>query len=135
MDTTLILEVRRRANGMCEYCRMPQNIQRLRFSVDHIIARQHGGQSTPENLALCCLHCNSHKGPNLVGIDPVTGQIAQLFNPRQQAWRDHFSCVGALIVGSTPCGRATIAVLAINDPDYIALRASLISEGVFPLDG
>lgn len=132
LDTTLTLELRRRANGICEYCRIPQNVQRVRFSIDHITARQHGGLTVIENLALCCLHCNSHKGPNLVGIDPLNGQLTPLFNPRQQVWHDHFSWRGAEIAGRTAVGRSTIAVLAMNDPDYLALRASLIAEGIFP---
>jgi len=37
-----------------------------------------------------------------------------------------------LLVGRTPIGRATVAVLVINHPKMIALRATLISEGVFP---
>lgn len=132
VDPTLALNVRRRANGACEYCRMPQSAHRVRFSVDHIIARQHKGPTGLENLALCCLHCNSHKGPNLSGIDPETGQLSPLFNPRQQLWQDHFGWRGAEIVGRTSVGRSTIAVLAMNDPDYLAIRASLLAEGIFP---
>jgi hypothetical protein len=33
------------------------------FHVDHIVARQHGGETARENLALSCLHCNYRKGP------------------------------------------------------------------------
>lgn len=76
--------------------------------------------------------CNSHKGPSLSGIDPETGQLAPLFNPRQQLWQDHFDWRGAEIVGRTSVGRSTIAVLAMNDPDYLAIRASLLAEGIFP---
>ena len=132
MDTALSLEVRRRANGICEYCHIPQSVQRIRFSVDHIIARQHGGLTVADNLALCCLHCNSHKGPNITGIDPQTGQVTALFNPRTQVWQEHLSLRGAVVIGLTPVGRATVAVLAMNDPDFVALRAALIAEGVFP---
>lgn len=52
------------------------------FSVDHIVARQHGGPTVLENLALACLHCNRHKGPNIAGTDPSTGEIVRLFHPR-----------------------------------------------------
>jgi hypothetical protein len=111
---------------------MPQSAHRTRFAIDHIVARQHGGRTEVENLALACLHCNSHKGPNLTGIDPVTMEITSLFNPRRQKWSDHFALSGARIEGTTAIGRATVAVLAINDADYVALRASLLAERIFP---
>jgi 5-methylcytosine-specific restriction endonuclease McrA len=55
---------------------------RLPFQLDHIIARQHGGSSDSDNLALARLHCNRHKGPNIAGRDPLTGVIANLFHPQ-----------------------------------------------------
>jgi hypothetical protein len=33
--------------------------------------------------------------------------------------------------GRTRSAAATIAVLAINDPDFLAFRAELIDEGIF----
>jgi len=38
---------------------------------------------------------------------------------------------GAILVGRTRIARATIRVLALNDPDAAALRAALMDEGVF----
>jgi hypothetical protein len=37
--------------------------------------------------------------------------------------------------GKTAVGRATIAVLSINDPDAVAAREALMEEGVFPAGG
>lgn len=34
-------------------------------------------------------------------------------------------------MGTTPEGRTTIEVLAINDPDYIAIRQELFEDGSF----
>jgi hypothetical protein len=99
--------------------------------VDHIIARQHGGATVIENLAWSCLHCNKHKGPNIAGIDPASGQLAPLFHPRQQRWERHFAWDGHLLLGRTRSARATILVLAINHPDFVAFRAELMEEGVF----
>lgn len=99
--------------------------------IDHIIAEQHGGQSVFENLAWSCLHCNKHKGPNIASIDPLTGQLVPLFHPRQQKWQRHFSWDGPILIGRTRSGRATIRVLAINDPDLAAFRAELMDEGVY----
>ncbi len=35
-----------------------------------------------DNLALACLRCNRHKGPNVGSFDPLTGQLTPFFNPR-----------------------------------------------------
>ena len=102
------------------------------FPIDHIIARQHGGQSALANLALACLHCNSHKGPNIAGIDPKTRKLTRLYHPRKHKWDRHFRWIGPLLVGRTSVGRATIVALAMNDPDLVAVRMALIEEGRFP---
>lgn len=132
MDADLTSEVRRRAGEACEYCRMPQAAHVRTFAVDHVIARQHGGATTPDNLALACLRCNSHKGPNLAGIDPDSGRMTRLFRPRRDEWDEHFRWNGPYLVGLTDVGRTTIAVLTINHPHYVALRESLMAEGLFP---
>ena len=111
---------------------MPQSLYRTPFHVDHVISKQHGGRTILENLALSCFHCNSHKGPNIAGIDPESGALSGLFNPRHQRWEDHFAWNHAVLVGLTPTGRATILVLAINDPLYVAVREALLNEGTFP---
>jgi len=124
--------VRIRARGLCEYCQLPQATYRLPFQIDHIIARQHGGKTQLGNLALACPRCNRNKGPNLVGIDKKTHEIAKLYHPRRDRWADHFRWHGPRLRGLTATGRATIRVLAINDSLAIALRRELILEGVFP---
>jgi hypothetical protein len=95
------------------------------FHVEHIVPRQHGGGDEPENLALSCHHCNLHKGPNLTGIDPETGSVVRLFNPRSEAWEDHFFSDGLEIIGRTPTGRATVRVLGMNTPTRLEVRAAL----------
>ena len=118
-----------RAAHRCEYCRLPMDAIADPFHVDHIVARQHGGQTVLHNLALSCTHCNAHKGPNLAGIDPVTGTQVSLFNPRTDSWPEHFERRGATVRGLTSVGRASILVLAMNDPNQIELRLVLIEEG------
>jgi len=100
------------------------------FHVDHVVARQHGGGTTLENLALACLHCNQHKGPNVAGIDPNTGEIVSLFHPRRHQWADHFEWDAANLIGKSHVGRATIQVLAINDAAFRAVRVVLRDEGI-----
>lgn len=124
MDAATRGLVRERAGNLCEYCRLPQEATPFTtFHVEHITAKQHHGTNDPSNLALACHHCNAHKGPNLTGIDPETTQIVPLFHPRRDSWAEHFGRAGVLIVGLTPTGRATVDVLAMNEPDWVELRA------------
>ena len=132
MDAALSALVRRRARGVCEYCLLPESVSAVPFEIDHIIAEKHGGLTKEDNLALACFYCNSYKGPNIAGIDPVSGRIVRLYHPRKDRWGRHFRWEGALLVGWTATARATIAVLAINDTDAVTVRAALIDEGVFP---
>jgi hypothetical protein len=104
----------------------------LTFEVDHVIARKHGGPTVAGNLALTCFFCNSYKGPNIAGIDPRSRKIVRLFHPRRHKWNRHFRWDGPTLVGRTPEGRATIAVLNINDPESVAIRMALIDAGLFP---
>ena len=108
----------------------PRRTPRCPSKIDHVIARQHGGGSDPANLALACLFCNSAKGPNIAGVDPVSGAIVPLFHPRRDKWAGHFAWKGAWLGGKTPRARATIQVLQINDPGAVAVRESLIEEGI-----
>jgi hypothetical protein len=133
MEASLIRAVRRRAQEACEYCQMLQVFYpTVPFPIDHIIARQHAGRTALGNLALSCLHCNSHKGPNIAGIDPQTRKLTRLFHPRRHRWQWHFRWAGPIIIGRTPIGRTTVMVLALNDPDLVAVRQALIEEGRFP---
>jgi hypothetical protein len=115
---------------------LPPSCFRLSFAfpVDHIIARQHGGLTVLENLAFACLHCNPHKGPNIAGTDPNTSELVRLFHPRTDQWNGHFKWMGAALAGSTAIGRATIHVLSINDPDFLAVREALIREREIPVE-
>jgi hypothetical protein len=132
MEESLANQVRRRAGYVCEYCRMPQAFYRTPFEIDHIIAQQHRGPTILGNLAFSCLHCNSHKGPNIAGIDPITRKLAPLFHPRRHKWERHFRWRGPLLVGRTTIGRATIVVLAMNDRELVEVREALMAEGAFP---
>jgi 5-methylcytosine-specific restriction endonuclease McrA len=132
MKAALDQLIRRRASYLCEYCQMLQFAYRFRFPIDHVVARQHGGKTVSSNLALACLRCNAHKGPNLAGMDPVTGKLTRLYHPRRDPWSKHFRWNGAKLRGRTAIGRITIQILSINHPEVIAVRRSLIKEGRFP---
>lgn len=132
MNERLKQQVRDRAGNCCEYCRMPQGVYRPRFPIDHVIAVQHGGLTQLENLAEACLRCNLAKGPNLAAIDPKTKKMVRLYHPRRDRWSRHFRWYGPRLLGKTAIGRATIGLLQINHPHYVAVRRSLIDEGVLP---
>ncbi|MBN2021284.1 MAG: HNH endonuclease [Pirellulales bacterium] len=130
MDNALRFLVRRRAGDVCEYCRLPQAASRfVSFHVEHVIARQHGGLTETDNLALACHFCNFHKGPNIASLDPETGDLVPLFHPRRDRWTDHFRWEGTLVVGRTPTGRATAQLLAMNDWQRVEVRENLRTEG------
>jgi hypothetical protein len=130
MDEQLRQAVRQHARRRCEYCHLAEAHSSLSFEIEHIIAEKHGGESTFENLAWACRYCNSYKGSNIAGIDPASREIVPLFHPRRERWEDHFCWNGPSLTGLTPGGRATVAVLRINQPELVALRQSLIAEAV-----
>src|SRR5213593_97767 len=81
--------VQERAGHRCEYCQLHQEDSPLAvMHVEHIIPRIHGGTDDLDNLALACIDCNLHKGPNLVGIDPETERVTDLFHPKRHRWED-----------------------------------------------
>ena len=132
MQAALRRLVEERAGNRCEYCHLHHDFQPLTpFHVEHIIARQHGGSDSSDNLALACHRCNFHKGPNLAGIDPETGAMTRLFNPRQDNWKEQFEFRNARIIGITAIGRTTAALLQMNTPDRIELRNDLLSAGLW----
>jgi hypothetical protein len=120
-----------RANNRCEYCGMPDTATLFAHEVDHIIAAQHEGISTFENLALACFHCNRHKGPNIATIDPQSRQLVRLFNPRIDHWNEHFQLRHGEIAGLTAVGRGTAALLQFNSPQRLQARRSLVRSGLW----
>ena len=117
--------IRQRANYLCEYCHASEKWQYVRFTVDHITPMKRGGLSTPDNLALACFHCNRRKSDCVSAVDPASGAEVRLFNPRQDAWAEHFiwSADSLRIIGQTPTGRATITALEMNRPWAVSIRA------------
>ena len=57
-----------------------------------------------------------------------------LFNPRRDAWDEHFHWQDALLAGQTASGRATIDVLRINSSERVAVREILNRAGLLDLD-
>jgi 5-methylcytosine-specific restriction endonuclease McrA len=114
-------QVLERAGERCEYCYLPQSsFPLVSFHVEHVVAKQHGGSDQLDNLCLSCHWCNLFKGPNLSSL--VGGKLTRLFNPRKDAWTDHFVAIEGRIHGITDIGIATVGLLNMNDPDRVELR-------------
>ncbi len=127
--------VREAARNRCGYCLSPQHLVMARVELEHIIAIARGGSSDESNLWLSCPLCNAAKSDRVSAPDPETGVDVPLFNPRTQSWSEHFrwSDDGLRIVGLTPTGRATVALLHLDsDPDAIVVRSYWIEAGWHP---
>ncbi len=61
----------------CQYCGKSEPNNKL--SLDHVVPRSHGGQTTWENIVCCCLKCNGRKG----GRTPQQARMALLSNPEK----------------------------------------------------
>lgn len=124
-------EIRQRANFLCEYCHTNERWQYIRFTVDHINPK---GGDLPENLALACFHCNRRKSDKTSVVDPQTGEIVELFNPRNHIWKEHFSWSvdGLRVVPKTLIDRATTELLELNRERILFIRKADIAVDRHP---
>lgn len=127
-------KVEARANGLCEYCLLPDEFSSQSFSIEHIIPQSKQGTSELDNLALACLACNNSKYDKTEAIDPVNQQKVALFHPRLDVWNEHFAWSNDFLelVGLTSKGRATIQALKMNRDRHIRLRKFLSAHGKHP---
>jgi len=125
-------QVKERAAGRCEYCRIHESDMFYPHEPDHVIAEKHGGATALENLAWSCFYCNRFKGSDLASIDPTSRRVVTLFHPRTQRWHRHFRLNSALIEGMTASGRATVGLLHLNDAERVAYRLGLMEIGHYP---
>ena len=127
-------EVSRRSHGLCEYCHTTEQWQYVRFTIDHVIPLSNGGSHGIENLAYACFPCNRYKSNRSTGIDPASGNIDKIFNPRQQNWAEYFvwSNDGSKIFGLTSIGRTTVSQLKLNRPRIIDIRLADVGVGRHP---
>ena len=104
------------------------------MEIDHIMPESLGGSTEEDNLWLACSFCNEYKGDRVAGLDPISGDIASLFNPRNQHWDQHFRWVNSAehIEGITATGRATVITLRLNRPLLIRARRLWIAVGWHP---
>jgi hypothetical protein len=122
------------AGRRCGYCQAQEQIVGYPLQIDHVLPEAAGGGSSEDNLWLACCSCNSAKGARTHAIDPVTNTEAQLFNPRGQAWLEHFqwSEDGTSVLGLTAVGRATVSALQLNSPFRTHSRQRWVKAGWHP---
>ena len=86
-----------RDNNQCQYC--GRRVATRELSLDHILPRSQGGQSTWENLVCACMQCNTRKGcrtprqasmrlikaPSRPRRNPVVHM--HLGHPRYRSWK------------------------------------------------
>jgi hypothetical protein len=132
ISTALRQRIFDRAEDRCEYCLLPQRVAAHKHEPDHIIPRQHDGETTRENLALACARCNRYKGYNIGSFDPETGALVPFFNPRLHEWSAHFRLEGGIIQPLTAEGRVTAKMLHFNDPERVEERERLIEVELYP---
>ncbi len=88
----------------CQYCGQEKPAGQL--SLDHVVPRSHGGQTTWENIVCSCLRCNSRKGgrtpqqarmqllsnPCKPRLNPLLSQ--SILDPRYESWKSFLPAVG-----------------------------------------
>jgi hypothetical protein len=121
-----------RAKGCCEYCLMPQRFSLFSFHVDHIISLKHGGETNLENLALACGFCNANKGTDLGTMLEGQAAIIRFFNPRTDAWVEHFQILEGEILAISLIGAATVKIFRFNEIERVIERKLLIAGGFLP---
>jgi hypothetical protein len=97
--------------------------------IDHVISVKHGGATALDNLAYACFFCNRKKGSDIGSRASPTGSFVRFFNPREDAWTDHFRLEGATIAPLTPIGQATSRILDFNGTDRTLERKALLDAG------
>jgi hypothetical protein len=118
----------------CGYCQTAQAISGMKLHVEHILPVSLDGQTVESNLWLACAMCNDYKGAQTHAIDPISGERVPLFNPRTQKWSDHFvwSEDGIYIIGQTPCGRASVDAIQLNNEYVVIARKNWVKVGWHP---
>jgi 5-methylcytosine-specific restriction endonuclease McrA len=123
-----------RAQDRCEYCQCRSDYATETYAADHVIPVSRGGSDEVNNLALACSGCNGRKYNKQEVVDPATGEMVPLFNPRLQRWEDHFAWSKdyTQIIGLTAIGRATTAALQMNRQSVVNIRKAMFVMGLHP---
>ena len=134
LSETIRQAIRTRAGNRCEYCRCHQDYVLGQLQIDHILPLAKGGPDSAENLCLACELCNQYQWTKTEGLDPPTKARTPLFHPRRDRWHEHFTWSDdwTEIIGLTPCGRATVIALRLNNPLAVTVRRNWVKAGWHP---
>lgn len=134
IPNTLREKIRQDAGNRCGYCLGRQELVLGVLEIDHLVPTGAGGSDGEDNLWLACRACNNAKSSQQDAVDPLTGQLVPLFNPRTQSWWNHFcwSASGVEIIGITPIGRATVVALDLNNVISLMVRRNWVNAGWHP---
>jgi hypothetical protein len=113
-----------RASLRCEYCLIHQDDGTFSHEVDHVISRQHGGETIESNLAFACMVCNRYEGANIASVD-TSGVLVRLYNPRESTWAKHFRLNGTVIEPLDVIGDVTAKLLRLNAAERVVRRSML----------
>lgn len=130
IPTSLRRMIFEQADRCCEYCFQPEIFAFYPHEIDHVIAEKHEGLTIAKNLALACKLCNTFKGSDIASIDPLTGEITALYNPRTDVWCEHFRLEDSVFMPLTAKARTTVRLLQINRSDRVAERKLWIPLGL-----
>ena len=127
-------QIAEEAKYRCGYCQTQEVVSGIPLTVEHITPKAKGGSDDNANLWLSCRLCNEKKGTLIEAMNPETGDLVSLFNPRTQMWADHFTWSedGIRIIPKTAVGRMTIDVLSLNDELRVRARAIWVKAGYHP---
>ena len=125
------VNVRQRAEFLCEYCHTSEHWQYVRFTIDHILPND---DDSLENLALACFHCNRRKSNKINGLHLETNETVPIFNPRLDVWKEHFkwSEDKIYILPKTTIGHITIELLQLNRARILLIREADLSVNRHP---
>ena len=121
-----------RAEAICEYCLVAEEDTFYGCQIDHVISEKHGGATNADNLAMACVFCNQAKGSDVGSIHWESSTFVGFFNPRTDAWADHFALAEGRIEGTTPTGIVTARILGFNAADWVSERKIHQSSGRYP---
>ena len=119
--------VAKRANYLCEYCKIDERFTGLRFHLDHIFNEAKGGETSFNNLAYACAVCNHNKHSDLAGYLSELKQAFLFFHPRTDDWDAFFVLrKDGVIDGLTNPAKATIRALDMNRDQAVKERLFLL---------
>lgn len=112
-------QVRERAKGACEFCRVTEADCGGELTIDHYQPQSQGGNDTLENLIYSCSRCNLYKADYW----STTPEQLVLWNPRTETFATHFieSEQGQLFP-LTAVGSFSLQRLRLNRPQLIQSR-------------